>query len=314
MVIPTGSWASAWATRSGDGANNATSFHWENGDENHAIPYAEIYIRLENPGEVPGEDTDNDGIVDLVEEALVGNLDDLTAGDDDGDGLDSPDEISIGTDPTEADTDGDGLEDGAEVTAGSDPLDSDTDGDGLNDGAEVATHGTDPTKADTDGDGFSDGDELIAGTDPTDENSAPQLGEQVALGLIAYWPLDGDLTDLVGDSDGTLMGGGVASYTAGQLGDGIDLDGAGQYIETPLVNEDLFDFPEGNGFSVSAWFRVDDFNKAWQCLIAKGEGNRWRIHRRGGEQIITGNGGSCRCFARPNECQRRADPPHRAGQ
>ncbi|MCH2060961.1 MAG: hypothetical protein MK183_10075 [Verrucomicrobiales bacterium] len=282
-----------------NGVNNATSFLWETGDENHAIPYAEIYIRLENPGQVPGEDTDDDGIVDIVEEALVGNLDDLTAGDDDGDGLDSPDEISIGTDPTEADTDGDGLEDGAEITAGADPLNSDTDGDGLSDGAEVATHNTDPAEADTDGDGFSDGDELIAGTDPTDENSSPQLGDQIALGLIAYWPLDGDLTDLVGESDGTLMGGGVATYTTGQIGDGIDLDGVGQYIETPLINEELFDFPEGNGFSVSAWFRVDDFNKSWQCLIAKGEGNRWRIHRRGGEQIITGNGGNADVPAGP---------------
>ena len=27
-------------------------------------------------------------------------------------------------------------------------------------------------------------------------------------------------------------------------------------------------------------------------LIAKGEGNRWRIHRRGGENILTGNGGN----------------------
>ncbi|MCP4730208.1 MAG: hypothetical protein GY872_09040, partial [Roseibacillus sp.] len=62
-----------------NGTNNATSFLWEVGDEQHAIPYAEIYIRLENPGQVPGDDTDGDGIVDIVEEALVGNLDDLTA-------------------------------------------------------------------------------------------------------------------------------------------------------------------------------------------------------------------------------------------
>ncbi|MCP4849672.1 MAG: hypothetical protein GY899_17180, partial [Verrucomicrobiaceae bacterium] len=156
------------------GANNATSYHWENGDENHAIPYAEIYIRLENPGQIPGDDNDGDGIVDIVEEALVGNLDDLTAGDDDGDGLDSPDEISIhGTDPTEEDTDGDGLADGAEVADGTNPASSDTDGDGLADGAEIATHGTDPTIADSDGDGFNDGIEVAEGSDPTDANDSP---------------------------------------------------------------------------------------------------------------------------------------------
>jgi hypothetical protein len=112
--------------------------------------------------------------VDIVEEALVGNLDDLTAGDDDGDGLDSPDEISIhGTDPTEKDTDGDGLADGAEVADGTNPASSDTDGDGLADGAEIATHGTDPTIADSDGDGFNDGIEVAEGSDPTDANDSP---------------------------------------------------------------------------------------------------------------------------------------------
>ena len=33
-----------------NGANNATSFLWENGNENHAIPYTEVYIRnLQEP-------------------------------------------------------------------------------------------------------------------------------------------------------------------------------------------------------------------------------------------------------------------------
>jgi len=33
-----------------DGANNATSFWWENGSENHALPYTEVYIRSINAG------------------------------------------------------------------------------------------------------------------------------------------------------------------------------------------------------------------------------------------------------------------------
>ena len=168
----------------GNGSTDATSFLWENGNENHAIPYAEIYIRLENPGQVPGDDTDGDGIVDIVEVALVGNLDDLTAGDDDGDGLDSPDEISThGTDPNDPDTDGDGLDDGAEIAAGADPLNTDSDGDGLLDGVETGTGifvdanntGTDPLDIDSDGDGASDSFEISENTDPNDAGSTPSF-------------------------------------------------------------------------------------------------------------------------------------------
>ena len=168
----------------GNGSNNATSFLWENTDENHAIPYAEIYIRLKDPGVIVGEDSDNDGIVDLIETGLVGNLDDLSAGDDDGDGLNSPDEISThSTDPLVADTDEDGANDGAEITAGTDPLNADTDGDGLLDGVETNTGvfvsasdtGSDPLAADTDEDGASDGFEVSENFDPNDPDSSPDI-------------------------------------------------------------------------------------------------------------------------------------------
>lgn len=99
-----------------DGANNPTTYWWENANENHAIPYAEVYIRVENPTPVTLPDTDGDGIFDLIENSLVGNLDDITIGDDDSDGLTSPDEINIySTNPLAGDSDGDGLNDGDEV-------------------------------------------------------------------------------------------------------------------------------------------------------------------------------------------------------
>ena len=81
-------------------------------------------------------------------------------------------------------------------------------------------------------------------------------------------------------------------YGSGKLGQGIELDGVDQFVETPLDNEEMFDFQDGTGFSISAWYKVGEFTKSWQALIAKGEGNRWRIHRRGGENILTGNGGN----------------------
>ena len=119
-------------------------------------------------------------------------------------------------------------------------------------------------------------------------------------GLIAYYPFDGDLQDKsvsdppahgvgkVGEDDASI------TFAAGKFGEGIDLDD-GAYVITPLELEDRFDFgrpDDPSGFSISAWFRVDEFSVNWQALIAKGEGNRWRMHRRGGESTITGNGGN----------------------
>ncbi len=134
----------------------------------------------------------------------------------------------------------------------------------------------------------------------------------LAVDLLAYYSLDGHLEDGVGDSHGVgkiwLAGGkqdqpelladhpaAALSYADGAFGQGVDLDGAGQYIETPLENEESFDFgaPDNpTGFTVSAWFRVDGFTKGWQALIAKGEQNQWRVHRQGSTDNLVGNGGN----------------------
>ena len=111
-------------------------------------------------------------------------------------------------------------------------------------------------------------------------------------GLIAYWPFDGDLEDAVGNSHGTGQGSEAISFGDGRFGEGISLDGVDQFVETPVENEEMFDFQDGTGFSISAWFTVDSFSKSWQALIAKGEGNRWRVHRRDAESVFTANGGS----------------------
>ena len=123
-------------------------------------------------------------------------------------------------------------------------------------------------------------------------NGVPQSQVPLIPDLIAYWPFDGDLADKVGNNDGEAQGTEDISYDDGQFGQGIALDGVDQFVQTPVENEETFDFQDGTGFSISAWYRVDEFTKSWQALIAKGEGNRWRIHRRGGEGQLTGNGGS----------------------
>ena len=109
--------------------------------------------------------------------------------------------------------------------------------------------------------------------------------------LISHWPLDGHFDDTIGGNHGEFMGGGDPEFADAQFGQGIALDGIDQFIQI-TGDESQFDFVDQD-FSVSAWFSVDDlFTKNWQALIAKGEGNRWRVHRRGGEGILTWNGGN----------------------
>jgi len=83
------------------------------------------------------------------------------------------------------------------------------------------------------------------------------------------------------------------------FGGALSLDGIGEFVQINEDNEPLFDGfdedtgePKEQGWSITTWFKVGAFEKSWQCLVAKGEGNRWRIHRRGGESIMTGNGGN----------------------
>ncbi|MEZ6117393.1 MAG: LamG-like jellyroll fold domain-containing protein [Pirellulaceae bacterium] len=114
---------------------------------------------------------------------------------------------------------------------------------------------------------------------------------EISEGLVSYWPLDGSFVDVVGQNDGELQGSDLDPvFDPGRFGAGIRLDGIDQFVEIQ-GDESNFDFVDQD-FSISAWFTVDAFDKSWQALIAKGEGNRWRVHRRGGEDIMTWNGGN----------------------
>lgn len=119
-------------------------------------------------------DADGDGLDDQWELTHFQDLDEVSNGNPDNDGLNNIEEFQAGTLPNNADTDGDGLTDGAEVkTHFTNPLEPDTDGDGLGDGDEVLVHQTNPKLADSDGDNYGDALELSEGTDPKNAQSYP---------------------------------------------------------------------------------------------------------------------------------------------
>ncbi len=149
-------------------------------------------------------DQDNDGLKDADElpyRTLYACLNLLVA-DSDGDGLNDGAEIlTWKTNPCLEDTDGDLIGDGDEVKLGTDPANPDTDGDGIGDGDELFVLHTDPKKADTDGDGLKDGDELfVHGTDPL---KADTDGDGMADGYeVAHACLNPLVNDAAGDPDG----------------------------------------------------------------------------------------------------------------
>ncbi|MGY8688615.1 MAG: LamG-like jellyroll fold domain-containing protein [Verrucomicrobiales bacterium] len=154
---------------------------------------------------------------------------------------------------------------------------------------------------------------------------AMSVRADLADGLVGYWSFDGNLEDS-SESDPPANGVGKiwegdhqnapeeladfeladAEYVEGKFGDCVKFGNA-FYVETPLELEDRFDFgaiddldeddpeeedPDLKGFTISAWVTVDQFSKSWQCAVAKGEQDQWRLHRRGDGMTITGNGGN----------------------
>ncbi len=127
-------------------------------------------------------DTDNDGLIDIIEKYYFGT--DPTNSDTDGDGLPDGYEVyTLETDPVKADSDDNGINDGdedfdndglsnfREYELGTEPNNADSDNDGLTDSDEVNIYNTDPLKFDTDGDRVSDSDEIALGLNPTNAST-----------------------------------------------------------------------------------------------------------------------------------------------
>ena len=160
------------------------------------------------------EDANHNGRIDAGETDPNRAIDDVPGLDTDGDGIPDLVEIGTGTDPLSDDSDGDGIKDGVEdanhngsVDEGeTDPRDGDSDDDGISDGDEDSNHNgivdageTDPRKVDTDGDGLQDGTELGVTTPNADTDLSIFIAD--ADPTTTTDPLDAD-TDNGGVNDG----------------------------------------------------------------------------------------------------------------
>lgn len=72
------------------------------------------------------------------------------------------------------------------------------------------------------------------------------------IGMVAWWPGEGDASDLVGGSDGTLQEG--ASFAPGIVDQAFALDGVDDYVD--FGNASALHVSSGD-FSIDAWVRFD---------------------------------------------------------
>ena len=107
---------------------------------------------------------------------------------------------------------------------------------------------TDDQNEDRDGDGFSDAEETVAGTKLNDPTSKPGLN----FGLVAWYPMDGNMSDHSGKNNhGVISGASLSEDRHGQVGKAYSFDGSNDYIRanlsTPLT---------GQKISISTWVKV----------------------------------------------------------
>lgn len=104
--------------------------------------------------------------------------------------------------------------------------------------------------------------------------------------LVGYWKMEATNGPVVVDSsragsaDDEAAWVGSPSYEPGPLGSSVVLDGS-QYLR---VADSVDVDKAGEDMTVSVWFRIAAWDTPWQSLLAKGEGNRYRLSRRGSSE------------------------------
>jgi hypothetical protein len=84
--------------------------------------------------------------------------------------------------------------------------------------------------------------------------------------LIAYWPLNGDATDVMGNRHSTLIGG--ASFIVDDSrGLVLSVDGIDGHVEVPH-DEDMV-FSSTDSYTIMAWIYLEALPGSWQTVMAK---------------------------------------------
>jgi hypothetical protein len=83
--------------------------------------------------------------------------------------------------------------------------------------------------------------------------TAPGGAQPGQAGLTAWWPLDGDASEPFGGNSGTVVGGGAATFTAGQVLQGLDCNGNPAGISVP--DSSALNFQASADFSIEGWIK-----------------------------------------------------------
>jgi hypothetical protein len=83
---------------------------------------------------------------------------------------------------------------------------------------------------------------------------------------IHFYPLDGTGEDAVGNNDATLQGGAV--FAEGKNGQGVALNGSGQYVDTGAALLDT-----GKNYTASAWVKLNRADGSFQTFVSQ-DGDR----------------------------------------
>ncbi|UCG58438.1 MAG: hypothetical protein JSU70_02815 [Phycisphaerales bacterium] len=102
--------------------------------------------------------------------------------------------------------------------------------------------------------------------------------------LVAWWKFDEGTGNVAADSsrnghDGTLSGN--PTWAEGAIGGALLLDSDGDYVD---VGKDS-DFDITGQITISAWIKVNAFDKDWQAIVTKGDG-AWRLQRNWGSNTL----------------------------
>ena len=103
--------------------------------------------------------------------------------------------------------------------------------------------------------------------------------------LVALWKLDeasGDIAkDSAGNNNGKLIGDPQWQPAAGRISGALEFDGDGDFVKIGAES----DFDMADQITVSTWIKVNQFDKEWQAIIAKGD-YAWRIQRNQNEDSL----------------------------